>query len=396
MLDKLTYIIFILCISPAITIAGEFEYSGQIGYESRVFTENPKFDGQLDGVQNSVFAEPEFSWYSSDENTEINFVPYFRLDSRDDERTHFDVRELYIRQYIDDWTILAGINRVFWGVTESRHLVNIINQTDQVENTDGEDYLGQAMLNIANQTDYGLVSLYILPGFRESTFSGVNGRFRGGTLVDTDNANYESGAGEYHTDIALRYSHVLGDFDIGASYFYGTSREAILQLSNNKFVPFYSIINQAGLDLQYTKEQWLLKFEGIVREGQGETFTATTSGVEYTIYQILKSNMDLGFLLEYSHDDRDQINAPFSSLENDIFVGTRLTFNDSQDTAILAGGSIDTNDGSSAIRLEAERRIGDSWKMEIEGQSYFNVDDSNGLSALEKDDFVVFRIAKYF
>ena len=42
-----------------------------------------------------------------------------------------------------------GLRKVYWGVTESQHLVDVINQTEGVENLDGEDKLGQPMLNLA-------------------------------------------------------------------------------------------------------------------------------------------------------------------------------------------------------------------------------------------------------
>ena len=48
-----------------------------------------------------------------------------------------------------------GIDKVFWGVIESRHLVDYINQTDGVEDVDGEDKLGQPMINLGLQRDWG-------------------------------------------------------------------------------------------------------------------------------------------------------------------------------------------------------------------------------------------------
>ncbi len=59
----------------------------------------------------------------------------------------------------EEWEILAGLNKVFWGVAESRH---------QVEDIDEEDKLGQPMLNLTTLRDWGTVSLFILPGFSEA------------------------------------------------------------------------------------------------------------------------------------------------------------------------------------------------------------------------------------
>ena len=44
--------------------------------------------------------------------------------------------------------LLVGAAKVFWGTAESRHLVDIINQTDAVEDIDEEDKLGQPMVKV--------------------------------------------------------------------------------------------------------------------------------------------------------------------------------------------------------------------------------------------------------
>ena len=61
-----------------------------------------------------------------------------RYDDNDPARTHTEVRELYYQVIGSDFEFRLGARRVFWGVTESRHLVDIINQTDFVEDIDGE------------------------------------------------------------------------------------------------------------------------------------------------------------------------------------------------------------------------------------------------------------------
>jgi len=373
------------------------EFSGSIAGELRGFVEGPQFEGQHDGVQPSIAFEPEVDWASEEGDFQARFVPFLRLDNRDSERTHGDVREAYLRYIADDWEALAGVNRVFWGVTESRHLVNIINQIDEVENVDEEDFLGEPMINLAVQRDYGLFSFFVLPGFRERTFAGEDGRLRTPLPVDEGAAEYESDAEELSTDVALRYSHFLDEWDIGASYFYGTSREARLVLSDDatQFEPRYDQIHQVGLDLQYTKDAWLWKFEGIVREGQG-TFGAFVGGFEYTFYQIKKTNADLGVLSEYLHDGRGNDKAPPTAFDNDLFLGARLTLNDIDDTAALVGTVVDLENGTTSLRLEAERRVGDSQKIELESQWFAHVDDDDVLAAAENDSYILLRFSQFF
>ena len=88
---------------------------------------------------------------------------FARYDNQDDERSHVDLREAYWGYDGDSWDVNAGFSKVFWGVAESRHLVDVINQTDLVEDLDQEDKLGQPMVNVNLQRDYGRFELYVMP-----------------------------------------------------------------------------------------------------------------------------------------------------------------------------------------------------------------------------------------
>ena len=51
----------------------------------------------------------------------------------------------------------------------------------------------------------------------------------------------------------------------------------------------YDLIQQAGLDVQYTRDAWLWKLEGILRDGHCDLFAAAVGGFEYTLYQVFQS-----------------------------------------------------------------------------------------------------------
>lgn len=380
-----------------IGVLDNMRVSGEVGAEARTFVHNPQFDGQMDGVQPSLFAEIDIDWESVDGVDQVTITPFLRVDGRDDERTHADLREGYWRRVGKDVEILIGVNRVFWGVTESRHLINIINQIDQVENVDEEDFLGQPMINLATQQDVGRFELFVLPGVRERTFPGRAGRLRAALAVDEDAAVYDSDLEEWDVGSALRYSHFIGDWDVGAYVFQGTGREPSLSVSSDgtRLIPRYDRITQLGLDLQYTTDAWLWKLEAIGRGGQGDAFAATVAGFEYTLFQIYESDADLGLLMELQYDGRDG-DAPPTAADNDIFLGSRLALNDVQDTTALLGTVIDWEDGTTSLRLEAERRVGNDWKIELETQWLLNTADGNGLQAFEEDSFAVTRLTRFF
>ncbi|MBV1919759.1 MAG: hypothetical protein KUG73_03700, partial [Pseudomonadales bacterium] len=51
--------------------------------------------------------------------------------------------------------------------------------------------------------------------------------------------------------------------------------------------------------------------------------------------------------------------------EHDVGIGARITFNDEQSTEMLIGGIIDFDTNEALYTIEASRRIGDSWRVEI-------------------------------
>ncbi len=135
-----------------------------------------------------------------------------------------------------------------------------------------------------------------------------------------------------------------------------------------------------------------MKLEGLVREGQGSTFGAGVAGFEYTFYQVGNTAADIGILAEYLYDGRDD-DAPLTIFDNDIFFGTRLAFNDVQDSAILLGAVIDNGDQSVTAFLEAERRLGQHITLELEGRFFLDVDPASELRFAENDSFVTVTVS---
>lgn len=387
-LSKITFYILTLILAPVPVVAGE--WTGYAGLEFRYFPQDALDPAQDHSTNFSMVFEPEYYHEWDGGRQLVAFVPFLRIDQRDSDRTHFDVRELTYVKVARDWELRLGVRKVFWGVIEFNHLVDILNQTDLVENIDTEDKLGQPMINLALIRDWGTVDFFIMPYFRERNFPGRQGRLRTQPEVNEDLAQFESGAKEKHVDVAVRYSHFFGDFDIGIAHFYGTSREPRLlpTLQNGAPVlfPFYDIINQTSLDLQATKGNTLWKLEALHRSGQGETFNALAAGFEYTFYGIFDSRMDLGVLGEYHYDDRDE--RATTLFNDDIGVGARLAFNDIQSTEALMGLFVDRDTGGKFFNIEASRRIGASWVLELQGRFFFDQSRTEPVFAISRDDYI--------
>ena len=387
----------------------QWEFDAEVASEFRFFPNDPNLPEQLDHWQPSFTLQPDIRWETEDRTHQLVFIPFGRLDTQDKERSHVDLREAYYRYNADGgWSVTAGLAKVFWGRTESRHLVDIINQTDAVEDIDEEDKLGQPMVNLTWLSDLGTFDFFVMSGFRDRTFPGAKGRLRFDLVVDTEEPIFERDNRRGAVDYAARYSHYIGAWDFGVSFFHGTSREPRLAIAPGGVTlrPVYDLITQGSIDLQYTQDAWLWKLEALVREGHGETFAALVAGFEYTVYQLFGSSFDLGLLAEYQYDGRDEgfvlepfglaSAAPLTTANNDVFAGARLAFNDVQDTSILAGAVMDADDQSAGVFIEGSRRFGQNWIGELEARVFQNADPGNPIFTFRNDDFITFRLTRYF
>jgi hypothetical protein len=255
------------------------------------------------------------------------------------------------------------------------------------------------MLKLSLERNWGILDFYVLPYFRERTFPGGTGRLRTHPRVEPELASYESPTEQRHLDLALRWSHYLGDWDIGLAHFNGTGRDPTLLPARTPagepvLAPYYALIRQTSLDLQATKGNWLWKLEALHRSRVDDHYVAATGGFEYTHVGLGDRLADLGVLLEYLYDARgDDASTPF---ENDLFLGLRLTLNDVQSTELLTGVIRDLDSGARLFNLETSRRLGASWKASLQARFWIGVPRDDPLFDLSRDDYIELNLANYF
>jgi hypothetical protein len=393
------------CLCPSLTLAqtlDALQVSGNTSAQYRYFVD----DGQRSGLADtdiSLAGELEFYYPVQDSRDSLTFTPFYRWDEHDDDRSHGDIRELKWHKVERDWELTVGIDRVFWGVTETVHVVNVINQVDLAESPDEEDLLGQPMVNLTLIRDWGSVDLFVLPYFRERTFPGPNGRPGTDPAISNSKAIYDSGAEQWHTDFAARWSNSTGYWDLGAYHFYGTSREprvdpAFFEIKGDgqlELIPIYDIINQTGIDIQGTFDAWLLKLEAIYRDGPQESFFSGAVGFEYTFFDVAGYGADIGIVSEYLFDDRALLVATDND-DDDISLGLRLGLNDINSTELVAAVVQDVDDSSRYFYLEASRRIGDAFRLSIEARGVDNVAADNPLRIYEDENYLQLELGYYF
>lgn len=424
------------------------DFSGYVEGELRLYPANGLLQEQKEAL-GSVAFEPEISWKSESEQHRIRFKTFGRYSDPDGHRDHVDIREFYYNYAGSGWQVEAGINKVYWGVVESLHLVDVINQTDVVESVNGEAKLGQPMISFGLEQEWGNVDLYVLPFFRERRYPDGPERFRlslNGEAIkyDKNDPLFDSHEEDNHVDSAIRWANDFEALNVGISYFYGTNREPIPILADivviDPLTPvismvmagYYEQMEQTGIELQYLYEAWAFKLEATSKNLDSGDYNSAVAGFEYTLNDLEPWGADLGLLVEYLWNDRRSVDifplslealaandlallgmlTPaelaalrqsalipgdyLSPFEDDIFIATRFALNDVGSTEFLAGVIVDIDDQTTSASFEGSTRIGDNVRISLNIYLFEHVDQQSAFHNLRKDDQIEARVAWYF
>ena len=82
--------------------------------------------------------------------------------------------------------------------------------------------------------------------------------------------------------------------------------------------------------------------------------------------------------------------------EDEFFAAIRVTLNDVQDSAVLAGLIIDRDTGGTMLNIEAGRRIKENWKLNLEVRGFSGIHSKDLLFDVRNDDYVQVELTRYF
>jgi hypothetical protein len=397
------YRLFVLAASLALVGLGSLgcrpavSASGLVAADGRAFAYDAKYPGQDRGDAVSLVAEPQLDVKSGDGVHAATVRPFYRLDPKDDKRSHADVRDASYRLAAGRFHAGVGAGIFTWGVLESYKPTDVMNQTDFVEAADGSAKLGQPYASVGWVGDAAALRVYYLPYFRDRTFQGLRGRPRLSVPVDTDSPIIDARLRRWQPSGAARFTLNLGDFDLGAGVFSGLSREPrfIAELTTGSVSPRYDVMHQASVDAQWTIGALVLKAEGFGRlwGDSLRAFGGGGAGADYTFFKLL-GEADLSFAAEVLFDTRPLAAAP-TFFQHDGFAGVRLAVNDASSTEALVGGIVDLVDQSTFARGGLSRRFGDHWRASVDVNVYLGPRGKLESSFL-KDDNLHGRIAYFF
>jgi len=378
---------------------------------------------------------------------------FARADAKEDARSRGDLREAYYEVQSGALTSRFGLRRVFWGITESRHLVDVVNQSDLADDLDGEAKLGQPMLEFTLAGEPGTLALYALPGFRERRLPGPGGPLVYPFPLALDETRINARGERLHTDYAARASRQFGALDLAVSWFDGIGREPrilpclrqgsgfagtedgpncdllasvsaaaptptlltpLLQAlglapsneqvaaeleararANLVLIPDYARERRLGLEAQFIHEALALKFEGLVRETRGERSHAAVLGVEYTLSGLGAGGaQDLGLIVEGLRDTQSELLS--TRYDHEVFLGGRWALNDVAGTQALGGVLLDTTGEGQTWSLEGSRRLGDDWKASLRLRMFSGGNKADLANVVKDADELRLSIERYF
>ncbi len=328
-------------------------------------------------------------WFDS-RYLDVSLGAQIRLDPSNRDRSRFDLDGTYVRApgSVD---LLVGFQSVRWGVLESARIVDIINQTDPEARWPHQVFLSQPMVVASLSLPVGEIDAYLLPWARPRPFAGRSARTWSGQDVSGSACRYTSSSFEKrHLAWAARWTLPISVWDLGISYFDGTDRDPYFEPrftsdGVHSYVPIYSRVRRVGLEMQFTAASWLGKLELASAHREIGSYTLLGGGIEYAPTNYLS------LVAEFLYDSRAAQST--TSLERDVFVGTRLSF---QDGYVAGGFYVDMSSRNVIGSLAVMRRFGDDLAMGLELRGFRGSRDSEPQLALLEESSLALSLVKYY
>ena len=357
-------------------------YKGNFGIDYWYFHDEPTNASQLDYSQN-YFADLSFT-FQFDFPIEIKVNPRIVYDPDNSDRNRFYFRDLFLDYYSESIELRLGYQTFSWKTVESVSHADFLNQTDlESDLLDPEKFgeLSARFRYIFPTESQQSFEVFYIPIFKETRLPVGKNRYsfinNQGANVSNEKENhlYQSSDEEKRAQFAFRYKRLIFDesIDWNVFYFNGYQRfPGIVSQDGINFFHEYRLIEKIGTSFQGNIGNWLLKGELVYNNYQKKLrnqlgqfirpeYTAYTVGFEYTFYELLFKNQDIGTIVEYIGDtDNDKKPSElegFRPFQSNIFLGLRYAFNNISDRSILIGSIVSLTEHNRIYQMEYSERL---------------------------------------
>jgi len=376
-------------------LANDFEYKGNIGIESSYIDHN--IAGKRD-KQNALRAELELKQKTA--SGQIVFNGKAIVDADDKNRRYFDANDLYYKHNFENSDLLIGRNTRFWGAMEFYNHTDVFNTKDWRDNPfDYDAKIGSnniAYTRYFENSELALIAKVGQERQRVQDQKSVNNFLPPSYSDDlqtqkdknrpTVYLKYAGSAEEMQLDYALIYQNGYDEQRYLAPKGASLHQNAYLV---NKVMGYATLVKGETIyktELAYTKSD----------DEKVSDYAQYSVGLEHTLYGVWGKS-DLGLLAEYyKYDAKDNTKLgakEFGNLfQDDVALGFRLSLNDSSDSDVLGGVSIDQDNQEKVVFVEYNTRLFEKYKF---GLSYQHLEPKRGSMFQELDSAKV-EVGYYF
>lgn len=368
---------------PLLLIGGEFEYTGNIGFEAQYFSHEiaNKRDNSL-----ALRMEAELKKEIGDDLFVVKLKGI--LDKDDNERRYFDFNDFYYQHNFEDSDVLIGRNTRFWGALEFYNLTDVFNTKDLLDDPfDYDSKLGSWNIAYTKYLENSEIALIVKlyeekqqMQDRESVNNFLPLPYRDylKTQHDRDRPSLflkYSGSGE---EIQLDY---------GVVYENGYDSQRYLSMDNGQLQQNAYIVNKLLGYATYIHGDTIYKTElayAISDDDKVSDYGEFGVGLEHTLYSFWDKR-DLGLLAEYyryeaKDDDKVDFNKFFA---DDLTLGFRLSMNDLSSSEVLGGLDIDLKTKEKIFFVEYDTRVWDKYKLKA-SYTHLAPEDESMFKELDK------------
>lgn len=405
--------IFSLVLFLSTLLTADVEISGHADLDSQFYLTKPDAKHQ-----NSFTAKQTLELKYTKETMSVYGKLYAQeayrdaLDVKNDtKRTFVRLDELFLRFDFEDEALQIGKSIKYWGALELRNIVDAFNPNEQRDDMFETNKLGVWNTSYTYYTENGEFSCIVKvaePDQKMAAYPYVYYVFPlavkyNDNLLTSSNESrpsvYLTYSGTTDSEYALDYAFIYENGYDSQRYFSSLINQRTSYVQNaylvNKFMTYNTLVLGATL---FKLEALYAFVEDDVGVGD---YSHVAFGIEHTLDDF-ENSASLGLIAEYYKYDTyesDKYNdlQLFETMQDDLFLGMRYTFNDADDSAIVGGVIRDLEYKEEVYYLEYESRFSDNIKVDLD---YYYIEPSKNTqtaySLLGRHQRVALNIAYHF
>jgi len=297
------------------------------------------------------------------------------------DRSYVRVKELYAAYDFDDAELFFGKNIRFWGALEVNNISDGFNLSDFRSDPTENDKIGSWNTAYTYYTDNADIAAIVkfyeqdrdIPAYPYVYYPFTNQQITYDSKIQTEQSRYRPSfflkySSTADTEYALDYSFIIENgydsqryYNAPAAPDYKVYEHAYLV---NKLISYSTLVVDSTL---YKLEA---VFADVCFDDYISDYYHIGFGVEHTLTQVYKE-ADLGLLVEYYkygtlQDGRYSDLDLFEVFQNDLFIGTRYSFNEGNDASIVGGAIFDLDYNEQVYYVKYESRINDIFKLHLD------------------------------